>query len=214
LTQHTLGSIIGSEGELGKALKASTNKLTQISPGSATMASSPTFASQYGPLIAALIALLGVIVSLTVNGRRDQDRYVNEREDVYRRDQRAAIASIAVAGHNFRRECAALVGADQWEIHREAANVAMATLLNELTVAKLLIYDEDLQAALDSVFKAWDAVCSAVDKLEDEHLGHGSSEADSARILTSKLNDFDTYSDVLHTITLEKLKPTVVKVQR
>src|SRR5580704_16000576 len=71
-------------------------------------AASPTLISQYGPLIAAVVALFGVWSGLILNGWRDRRRYQNEREDGYRRDQRAAIAALVVAGHNYSRECSTL----------------------------------------------------------------------------------------------------------
>jgi len=172
----------------------------------AAAAATPTFISQYGPLIAALIVLSGALVTLIVNVKR----YRSEREDDYRRDQRAVIAAIVVAGHNFRRECAALVNVDQWHSHREAADAAMATLLNELTVARLLVHDTALQEALDGVFKAWDAVCEAVDRLETERSDRESAN-DAVESLMDSLHEFDRQADILHTVTLKTLKPTVVK---
>ena len=176
----------------------------------ASTAANPTFISQYGPLIAALIALSGALATLIVNVNRDQGRYRSEREDNYRREQRVAIAAIVVAGHNFRRECTALVNVDQWHSHRESADIAMAALLNELTVAKLLVQDTSLQEALDGVFKAWDAVCEAVDKLETERLASESVD-DAVGLLMDSLHAFDHQADILHTLTLIKLRPTVVK---
>jgi hypothetical protein len=176
-----------------------------------TSATNPTFFSQYGPLIAALVALFGVFVTLSVNVKRDRDRYREEREDDYRREQRAAIASIVVAGHNFRRECTALLDADQWYAHRDSADAATAALLNDLTVAKLLIYDNDLQEALDSVFRAWDAVCESVERLEGDRLDQVAAPDSSLTSLTESLHQFDRQADILHTITLKKLRPSVVE---
>jgi hypothetical protein len=161
--------------------------------------------------MAALVALLGVLVTLLVNVRRDHARYRSEREDDYTRDQRAAIAAIVVAGHNFRRECTALINADQWRTHRESADAAMAALLNELTIAKLLVYDPALQEALDGVFKAWDTVCEAVDKLEAAHLSREVTRDEAIESLKDSLHEFDRHADILHTMTLKALKPTVVK---
>jgi hypothetical protein len=177
----------------------------------AAATANPTFVSQYGPLIAALIALSGVLITLLINVRRDQERYRSEREDAYRRDQRSAIAAIAVAGHNFRRECTALLNDDEWHAHRESADTATATLLNELTVAKLLVYDADLQEGLDGVFDAWDGVCAAINRLEVERLNRKSARDDAVKSLNDKLEEFDNQSDFLHTITLKRLRPTVVK---
>jgi hypothetical protein len=178
----------------------------------APIAANPTFMSQYGPLVVALVALLGVLVTLAVNVRRDQVRYRNEREDSYRHDQRTAIAAIAVAGHNFRRECAALINFDQWHARRQSADVATGALLNELTVAKLLVYGASLQEALDGVFKAWDTVCEAVDNLESVRFSPEAERQEAVESLEDSLREFDRLSDILHTVTLNTLKPTVVKI--
>lgn len=177
----------------------------------ASTAATPTFISQYGPLIAALIALFGALLTLAINVRRDKIRYQTEREDDYRHDQRTAIASIVVAGHNFRRECAALVNLDQWNVRRKSADIATAALLNELTVAKLLVYDASLQEALDGVFNAWDKVCEAVDKLERVRFSHERKQEEAIESLEDSLREFDGQSDILHTVTLRTLKPTIVK---
>lgn len=168
--------------------------------------------SQYGPLVAALVALLGVLVTLAINVRRDQVRYRYEREDSYRHDQRTAIAATVVAGHNFRRECAALINFDQWHARRKSADMATGALLNELTVAKLLVHDASLQEALDGVFKAWDTVCEAVDGLERIRFSHEAERQEAVESLEDSLREFDRQSDILHTVTLEALKPTIVKI--
>jgi hypothetical protein len=95
--------------------------------------------------------------------------------------------------------------------HRESADAATAALLNELTVAKLLVYDADLQEALDGVFDAWDGVCAAINRLEAERLNRKSARDDAVKFLNDSLKEFDSQSDSLHTITLKRLRPTVVK---
>lgn len=178
------------------------------------LASSPAnqdIISRYGPLLAALVALSGVLVTLIVNVRRDRVRYRNEREDDYRRDQRNAVAAIVVAGHGFRRECASLVDFDQWQSRRESADAATTGLLNELTVAKLLVHDTSLQGALDGVFKAWDTVCEAVDKLEFARLEGVAVREEAVGFLEDSLREFDQHANVLHSVTLKALKPTIVK---
>ena len=172
----------------------------------------PTFISQYGPLIAALVVLSGALTTLIVNVTRDRERYRSQREDDYRRDQRIAIAAIAVAGHNFRRECGAIVDLDSWSHHRRLADAAMATLLNELTVARLLIHDLTLQGALDSVNDAWKATADALDEVEDAILNQ-IPPRQAFESLVEGLRKFDAGANVLYTAALEKLKPTVVQVR-
>jgi hypothetical protein len=179
----------------------------------AAPAPNPTFISQYGPLIAALIALFGVVITLAVSAGRDRARYRSQREDDYRRDQRIAIAAIAVAGQSFRKECAALIDPD-YRIHhgRHLADPAMSTLLNELTVARLLIYDPILQAGLDEVNNAWNAMAEALDEMENAFTEQELREK-FGRSLLEALRKFDAASNILYTAAMQKLRPTVVEIR-
>lgn len=177
----------------------------------ATPAASPTFMSQYGPLIAALVALFGVLITLTVNVRSNQTRYREQREDDYRRDQRTAVAAIAVAEHNFLRECGALVDLDNWPDHHDSADAAMAALLNELTVTRLLFHDPTLQGCLDDVYTMWDSVSKAMDALEDAFLNYQQNWQKAAASLQETLDGFHVATSELYTAALDKLKPTVVE---
>jgi hypothetical protein len=169
----------------------------------AAQAASPTFISQYGPLLAALVALSGVLITLAVNVRRDQRRYRIEREDAFRRDQRSAIAAIAVAGHNFRKECAALVNSDtQFRRSHDLANPEKMTLLNELTVARLLIQDPILRGGLDDVNTAWTALVDALEKKKeafaDRQLHRQADES-----LLEALRQFDAATKILYTAAMQ-----------
>lgn len=175
-------------------------------------ASNPTFISQYGPLIAALVALVGVLITLIVNVRKDQERYRIQREDDYRHDQRTAIAAVAVAGHNVLRECGALETSDNWNDQRAATDDAMAALLNELTVTRLLIHDETLQKLLDSVFNAWDAIDRAMGDIKDS-LFNQLSRQNAVESLREALDKYDIAASKLYTVALDKLKPTVVEAR-
>jgi hypothetical protein len=176
-------------------------------------AANPTIISQYGPVVAAFVALFGVFTALAVNVSRDRERYRSQREDDYRRDQRIAIAAIAVAGHNFRRECGMLVDPDNWSPQRRRlADAAMGALLNELTVARLLIHDATLQGALDDVNNAWRATAKALDEMEDASAGR-EQRRQAAESVTDAMRQFDAAANVLYTAALEKLKPTIVQVR-
>lgn len=178
----------------------------------AAPAANSAFISQYGPLLAALVALFGVLITLAVNVRRDQARYRSQREDEYRRDQRNAIAAIAVAGHNFRKECAALVDHDnQIRRGRDLVDPAKMTLLNELTVARLLIQDPILRCGLDEMNSAWTALADALDKKEEAFLNRElRSEADES--MMEALRKFDAATKILYTAAMRRLKPTVAGI--
>ena len=128
--------------------------------------------SQYGPLIAALIALSGAMVTLFVSMKRDDTRYREQREDDYRRDQRIAIADVAVTVHNLQAECELLANDGHWHNHLDSAHAAKGELLNKLTVASLLIHSRNLQGVLDDVYIAW----QVVDKVLNEMRSHAVSQ--------------------------------------
>lgn len=177
----------------------------------------PTFVSQYGPLIAALIALIGVLVTLTVNVKRDQARYRSQREDDYRRDQRSAIAAVAVGVHNLCTECELLADLDNlshWRQRRDSVYAAKTGLLNELTVAGLLIYNPTLQGALDDVLLAWEAVSNALDEIENACLNPNGAGRAAFDHLEEVLPQLGAAADVLHTTTLGQLMPSVVSARR
>jgi hypothetical protein len=190
----------------------------------ASSSANPSFISQYGPLLAAAVALLGVLVGLHVNGKRDIKRYQNQRrddearyrsqrEDDYLREQRIAIADIAVAGQDFRRECGMLVSRDQWREHRDPAEAATAALLSKLTVAKLLIHDLVLQGALDGLFTAWESVGESMDEVNNAFFNQQTGKQEAVESLEAALLRFDAEADILYTAALKRLKPTVVEAE-
>jgi len=149
------------------------------------------------------------MVTLTVNTNREKERDRQEREDSFRKEQRAAISSIVAAGHNFRRECSTLAETDKWNTQHPKADAAIVELLTELNVARLLVQDKGLQNALYAITGAWNSVCNSVDKLESEHKQHGPISEESEQSLIDSLKEFDSQTDVLYTLALDTLKPTI-----
>lgn len=173
----------------------------------------PTLISQYGPLIAAVIALFGVWSGLILNGRRDRRRDGTEREDDYRRAQRAAIAALVVAGHNYSRECSTLADDPrEWDKQQRPADDALAALLTELTLAKLLIHRKDLQVALQSVQEAWEATAKAMNEMEAAVREHQPITRDeAAESLRIALVKYDKAKNELYTLAQDNLQPTVAE---
>jgi hypothetical protein len=187
--------------------------------GFAAKAADPTFVSQYGPLIAALIALAGAMTTLVVGGHREERRRRAQSEDEYRREQRQAVAAIAVAPHEFRRNTAAL--ADRFRLThegyeaatrlREEAESSSADLLNTLTVARLLVHDAELQGALDALLDAWSLSNSELRETFTA-FWEGRPQLMSAAIerLAASWQTFDDATTNLHEKSLTLLAPLVV----
>lgn len=175
---------------------------------SAPTPASPTFISQYGPLLAALVALCGVLITLTVSGWRDGMRYRSQREDEYRKDQRDAIAAVAVAGHKFRKECVAVVGSDNLIRHNLDLESARLSLLNELTVARLLIQNPVIRRGLDGVHQAWKDLSEALD-LKKEALTDRALRGSADDLLEKAFSKFDSETAILYTAAMGILMPTV-----
>ena len=85
---------------------------------------------------------------------------------------------------------------------------AMATLLNELTVARLLISGSTLQGVLDDVSRALKAVGTAVDQV-DLLITREPVRQKAIESLKQGLHDFDIATQELYTAALDGLKPTV-----
>lgn len=166
-----------------------------------------TFLSQYGPLIAALIVLSGAMVTLFVNVKRDDTRYRDQREDDYRRDQRIAIADVAVAVHNLQAECELLANDGHWRNHLDSADAAKGELLNKLTVASLLIHSRNLQGVLDDVYRAWEAVDKVLNEIRSCAVSQGEGRRELAHSLNRALDQLADAADVLHTQAFESLRP-------
>jgi|SRR5664280_1478477 hypothetical protein len=187
--------------------------------GFAAKAADPTFVSQYGPLIAALIALAGAMTTLVVSGHREERRRRAQAEDEYRREQRQAVAAIAVAAHEFRRNTAPLAdpfrltqeGYESATRLREETESASADLLNTLTVARLLVHDAELQGALDALLDAWSLSNSEIRATFTAFL-HERPQLMSAAIerLADSWQTFDDATTDLHEKSLTILAPLIV----
>lgn len=177
--------------------------------------SNTSFVGQYGPLIASLIALGGVILTLSVNARREQAQYRSQREDEFRSEQRIAVAAIVEAAQIFRMTCGWLAEDEAIQRSRtddtvsmDRAQTAVQTLLNKLSVARLLIHDGTLQDALDNMYKAWLISTECVNAIADTsarevYLSH-------ARELNLSWPQFDKAAAGLQEAALDRLKPTVL----
>jgi hypothetical protein len=179
----------------------------------------PTFIQQFGPLFAALIALIGVALTLVINGRREASRNRWAREDEYRKEQRQALASVLVAAHNFRRDLTKVGLTEQW-VHegqervltlRNEADKAISELLNQLTIARLLVHSGKLQNTIDELYLQQAAISPCIHEIVDAFWSDNQEETSrTARNLSSKWRGFDDAIAVLQSVALDELGPTII----
>lgn len=178
-----------------------------------------TTLQQFAPLIAAVIALVGVAATIVVNGRRESARYSAAREDDYRREQRQAIAAVAVSAHRFGRELNCFDESGRWMrasyeralALQDSVENAILDLLNQLTVARLLVHSEKLQTAIDALYMQWSVTSEHADDALSAFWAHDETGA-TASVLTIRdsLTTVSTAASRLHSVALKELRPTIV----
>lgn len=181
----------------------------------------PTFLQQWGPLLAASMALLGALITLLVNARRDSKRYQLQREDDYRREQRQALASVMATAHVYRRNTSRLAAPDRWSnggragflALREQAHEGATDLLNALSIARLVVHGPALQDALDQLFVWLTESRARGDALADAYETGASQVVKDERSasLDAAWTDFSNAVGILQSLALDELRPTIVK---
>ncbi|WUI01507.1 hypothetical protein OHR68_06705 [Spirillospora sp. NBC_00431] len=111
---------------------------------SGPLAAEAPLVQQWAPIAGAALVFAGAMVTLLFTLKREDRRNRQQREDDHKKDQRVAIAEIAVAAHEYRKK-------------RMSADAPQA-MLNKLTIARLIIYDPALQKDLDELFQSWQAL--------------------------------------------------------
>lgn len=125
---------------------------------------------QYGPLLAAGIALFGVLVTVRATTRRELERARLDREDRYRQDARAGIAVVLTGATLFSRY--GQVMSVQWRWVRlgfvrstemaTATENAMRDLNASLEHARLLVRDEAIAASLEDLVESFSDAASQI----------------------------------------------------
>lgn len=178
----------------------------------------PTLLQQFGPMIAATIALIGAMIALVVNGRREERRSRLAREDDYRREQRQALAEVLTAAQTYRREAEFLGTMDSWlssdysraTAMKDRVDQAMGELLNRLTVARLIVHGLALQNALDASFVAFQNSSKAIQPIVDAFFsGRPEEMANAMAQLDRWWPSFSEEMAQLHALALSELKPTI-----
>ena len=90
----------------------------------------------------------------------------------------------------------------------------MATLLNQLTLARLLIYDPDLQHVLDDLAACYWDIAKTVERIVSPSAAPMAVTKREAEPLYANLQAFDVARQELYTQALNRLKPTVVETRR
>lgn len=175
------------------------------------------FVSTFGPLVAALIALLGVLVTLVVSEARTRRESTNRREDEYREDVRAAIASVLISARNYERQSHAFsdptmfigLGFEGAKGLRDATDTAMRELSQSLVVAQLLSIDETLTAQLEGLLEEFDRTASLVHEAMESFWGIAPSADDFWDRRSQCFDAFDNACQRLLDEALTVLAPTV-----
>lgn len=178
------------------------------------------------PVAAAIVALAGVALTLYVTGRREHRRLAVEQEhirndklDAFNGEQRSAIAAVLASAQTYQREVGhagnheLLVRRDEPFARQvvESADATRGQMLNDLTVARLLIHDVRLQDALDLLFGQWSNTGSIFVQFYEAFWA-----ADSDRVLLKSVElreawpAFQTAASSLQSIALDLLRPTVL----
>lgn len=180
---------------------------------------SPTLLQQFGPMIAATIALLGAMIALAVGGRREERRNRISREDDYRREQRQALADVLVAAQIYRREAEFLGRVESWVSSdysratdmKDRVDQAMGEVLNKLTVARLIVHGATMQDTLDNAFVGWQRTSVHIQPIVDAFFaGRHKEMVEEIAALDAAWPAFSDAMGALQSVALSELKPTIV----
>lgn len=138
-------------------------------------ASETNFIEAYGPVVAAAIALVGVVLTLLVTSFRDRRLKQLEREDAYRAEVRSSLASLLTTAKNFERYGRVMGDPARWVLsgYEQATTLAdstertMSELQQRLVTSLLLNIDTTLQHDLEVLMKQVDRVSEVVHEAND-----------------------------------------------
>lgn len=184
-----------------------------------SQAASPSIIQQYGPLIAAVIALLGVLVTLAVTTTRERRKDALAREDAYRSTARAAVADVLAAATRLIRYGQVMSDQSRWaELSyamatesMERADEAMKELQQHLVTSRLLIVEDELVATLDKLHEAFDECAAAIHDAVDA-FWTGSPSPHSEDTVTARWQQFSDEAATLMATATEHLRPTIKKL--
>ncbi len=135
--------------------------------------------TQYGPVIAAGIALVGVLVTLAVTTSRGRREALIAREDAYRQSARAVVVDLLVAANEFQRHGRVMSSAQGWvglsyehaTEFADSTEASMKALDQKLSTATLMLTDEKLQQDLVDLESRFERVAYIVHETIDAFWG-------------------------------------------
>lgn len=153
----------------------------------------------WAAVIAAGIALVGVLCSMLYVAARERKLLDLTRRDAYRTEARSAVAGVLRTAADYQRTGRIVSDTLRWvsmdyesasELAR-ATEAAMAKLGHDITATSMLVSEPDLQAAIGSLDEAFDNTAAAIHASVDAFWGiggHPLSVAQRERFW----NDFDS----------------------
>lgn len=166
-------------------------------------------------MLAAGLALLGVLATLLVTVRRGDKEARVAREDAYRDAARTVVVELLVAANEFQRYGLVLSDPAQWaalgydrsSAIAESTEQAMKALHQRLATASLLLTDEELQLDLESLEAATQRAAALVHNTVDSFWA--GKRPSSLRDADETWRSYAAASDQLRGDALRLLRPMI-----
>jgi hypothetical protein len=178
----------------------------------------PTFASQWGPLLAAGLALVGVLVTLLVTGRREAIRSFQQRQDEYVREERLAVAKLMAAAQSYMRDLGLLCDLDRLRHEPMADRLVVVNRVDESMrdfarqagAARLVVHDVSLSASLDTVQAAWASAVNSAYELSMALTSAAPVAVDGSTLRGAREALVTAMGD-LEAVAIERLMPSAAR---
>ena len=176
----------------------------------------PTFIAQYGPLLAAGIALIGVMLTLFITTVRGRAEVRLAREDAYRGEARTVLAVLLTTAKEFQRNGLVMSRFSRWAVlgYERATTVADSTeaamkdMQQQLVIASLLLTDDALQRELDRLTDCTDRVAEVIHESVDS-FWEARAPSELVGEADKRWEEFATACVDLQCAGLRLLRPTI-----
>jgi hypothetical protein len=171
---------------------------------------------EYGPVLAAVIALAGAIITLFVTTSRARREWNVAREDSYRADARAELAKLLTAARDFHRHGRAMsdtehwvrLGADRATALADSTENSMQRVQESLVTAGLLLTDRPLQDALRRLQAAADSAAAVIHEVVDSFWESREPKSFVAE-RSERWTEYVAACDELYSLGLDLLRPSI-----